>query len=180
MSGWLVPAADMNSLDQEKKNTLSLIGVEPRLIDSSAVSLFILRSEVPEVPVTLPLMTGVVVCGVPLVVLAVHYGRGGIGLHDHTTAHRATGKRLALHRPKVCCGRMAHVRVHTTSYLLTPCRTVLLEKPTGPQPLKNFPTFYGTRRFITAFTSARHLSPFWERSIQSTTPHPISWRFLFI
>jgi hypothetical protein len=44
------------------------------------------------------------------------------------------------------------------TYLPTPCGTVLLEKLTGYQPVKKFPTFYGTRRFITAFTSARHLS----------------------
>ena len=34
----------------------------------------------------------------------------------------------------------------------------LLEKPTGFQLVKKFPAFYGTRMFITAFTSARHLS----------------------
>jgi len=44
------------------------------------------------------------------------------------------------------------------TYFLTPCSTVLLEKLTGSQPFKKFPTFYGTRRFITAFTSACHLS----------------------
>jgi len=35
---------------------------------------------------------------------------------------------------------------------------VLLEKLTGFQLVKKFLAFYGTRRFITAFTSARHLS----------------------
>jgi len=35
-------------------------------------------------------------------------------------------------------------------------------------------TFYGTRGFITAFTSARHLSLSWARSIQSIPPHPSS------
>jgi len=44
------------------------------------------------------------------------------------------------------------------TYLLTPRSRVLLEKLTGPQLVKKFPTFYGTRRFITAFTGARHLS----------------------
>ena len=44
------------------------------------------------------------------------------------------------------------------TYLLTPCSRVLLQKPTGFQLVKKFPAFYGTRRFITAFTSARHLS----------------------
>jgi len=33
----------------------------------------------------------------------------------------------------------------------------LPEKLTGPQLIKKFPAFYGTRRFITAFTRARHL-----------------------
>ena len=51
--------------------------------------------------------------------------------------------------------------------LLTPCIRVLLEKLTGFQLLKKFPAFYGTRMFITAFTSARHLSLFWASSIQS-------------
>ena len=44
-------------------------------------------------------------------------------------------------------------------YDLAPWCTVLLEKLTGSQPVKKFPTFYGSRRFITPFTSARHLSP---------------------
>ena len=34
----------------------------------------------------------------------------------------------------------------------------ILEKLTGFQLVKKFPAFYGTRRFITTFTSARHLS----------------------
>ena len=44
------------------------------------------------------------------------------------------------------------------TYLLTPWCTVLLEKLTGLQLVKKFPTYYGTRRFITAFTSSLHLS----------------------
>ena len=43
-------------------------------------------------------------------------------------------------------------------YLLTPWNRVLLEQPTSFQLVKKFSSFYGTRRFITAFTSARHLS----------------------
>ena len=39
-----------------------------------------------------------------------------------------------------------------------PWSRVLLEKPTGLQLVKNFTEFYGTRRFITAFTKARHIS----------------------
>ena len=53
-------------------------------------------------------------------------------------------------------------------YLLTPWSRVLLE-PTGFQPVK-FPPLYGTRRFIAAFKSARHLSLSWASSIQSMPP----------
>jgi hypothetical protein len=35
---------------------------------------------------------------------------------------------------------------------------VLPEKLTSPQLIRKFPAFYGTRRFIVAFTRARHLS----------------------
>ena len=44
--------------------------------------------------------------------------------------------------------------------LLIPWSKVHLEKLTDFQQVKKFPTIYGTRRFITAFSSARHLSPY--------------------
>jgi hypothetical protein len=40
----------------------------------------------------------------------------------------------------------------------TPWSRVLPEKLKRPELLKKFPAFYGTRRFITTFTRARHLS----------------------
>jgi hypothetical protein len=52
-----------------------------------------------------------------------------------------------------------------------------LKKLPTVQPFKDFPAFYGTRRFITAFTRALHWSLFWARSIQSISSHPISLRF---
>jgi hypothetical protein len=46
-----------------------------------------------------------------------------------------------------------------TPYILTfSWGRVLLEKLTGFQLVKKFPAFYGTQRFITAFTSVRHPS----------------------
>ena len=42
--------------------------------------------------------------------------------------------------------------------LFTPWTTVLLEKLTGLQLVKKFPTYHGTRKFITAFTNTRHMS----------------------
>ena len=64
--------------------------------------------------------------------------------------------------------------------LFTQCSTVLPEKLTGCQLVKKFSTFYGIRKFVTAFTSARHLSISWARSIQSINPPPPSWRPILI
>ena len=66
------------------------------------------------------------------------------------------------------------------TYLLTPWCRVLFEKLTGLQLVKKFPAFYATRRFITAFTSVRHLSLSWASPIQSTYPHPTRWRSILI
>ena len=60
--------------------------------------------------------------------------------------------------------------------ILTPWCRVLLEKLTDLQLVKKFPAFHGTRRFITALTSVRQLSPSWANPIQSIYPHHTSWR----
>ena len=65
-------------------------------------------------------------------------------------------------------------------YLLTPWCTVLIEKLTGLQLVKKFPAFHGTRRFITALTSVRHLSLSCASPIQSIYPHPTSCRSILI
>ena len=64
--------------------------------------------------------------------------------------------------------------------VLTQCSRVLLVKLSISQLVKKFTAFYGTRRFITTFTSARHLSLSWARSIKSMPPHPTSWRSILI
>jgi hypothetical protein len=65
-----------------------------------------------------------------------------------------------------------------TPFLLTPRCRVLLEQLTGLQLVKKFPSFHGTRRFITALTSDRHLSLSW------ASPNPVhiptSWRSVVI
>ena len=65
-------------------------------------------------------------------------------------------------------------------YLLTPWCRVLLEKLTGLQLVKKFSAFHGTRGFITALTSVRHLSLSWASLIQSIYIHPTSWRSILI
>ena len=71
-------------------------------------------------------------------------------------------------------------KTQQNTYLLTPWCRVLLEKLTGMQLVKKFPAFHGTRRFITALTSVRHLSLSWANPTQSTYPHPTSWRSILI
>jgi hypothetical protein len=62
------------------------------------------------------------------------------------------------------------------SICLCPWSRVHLEKLTGLQLVKKFPAFYGTRLFITAFTSARHLSTM----SQLNPVHASTYRFLKI
>jgi len=66
------------------------------------------------------------------------------------------------------------------TFLLTPRCRVLLEQLTGLQLVKKFLEFHGTRRFITALTSVRHLSLSWASPIQPIYPHPISCRSILI
>ena len=65
-------------------------------------------------------------------------------------------------------------RIEIIVNLLTPRSKVLLEKLTASQVVKKFLTFYGTRKFITAFTCAHHLSLSLDRSVQSMPTHPNS------
>jgi hypothetical protein len=60
--------------------------------------------------------------------------------------------RVFLRLKEVC------LRYEAGNSYLAPWSRGLLEKLTGPQIVKKFPAFYGTRRFITAFTKAHHLS----------------------
>ena len=92
--------------------------------------------------------------------------------------HRVVGSRArrVSDLAKACVKRQPFLSL---TYILTPSR-VLLEKLTGFQLIKKFPAIYGTRRLITAVTSARHLSRSWANSIHSTPPHPTSWRSILI
>jgi hypothetical protein len=66
----------------------------------------------------------------------------------------------------------------TNTYILTELSpswgTIIL------QPVKNSPTFYGTRRFNTVFTRALHWSLSWAISLQSKPSHPICLRSILI
>ena len=75
---------------------------------------------------------------------------------------------------------LTYLHTYLLTYLLAPWCRFLLEKLTGLQLIKKFPAFHGTRMFITALTSVRHLSLSWASPIQSIYPHPTSWRSILI
>jgi len=52
---------------------------------------------------------------------------------------------------------------------VTPQSRVIHEKLAGSQPIKEFLAYYGTRRFMKAFTTVRQLSLSWAISIQSNS-----------
>ena len=81
---------------------------------------------------------------VPLQAWTGAEGSKKLRLPDYVTTAQGCGRLSAL-----CADRL---------YLLTPWCRVFVEKLTGLQLVKKFPAFYGTRSFITALTSVRHLS----------------------
>jgi hypothetical protein len=68
---------------------------------------------------------------------------------------------------------LTHSLTHSRSW-------ALLQKLSIVQLLKNFPAFYGIRRFITVLTRALHWSLSWARSIQSIPSFPINLRSILI
>jgi hypothetical protein len=64
--------------------------------------------------------------------------------------------------------------------LTEPCNRVLLEKLTVRSAKQEIYYFYGLRRFITVFTTARHWPISWDLWKQSTTSHPIVLTFILI
>ena len=106
---------------------------------------------------------------------------------QHTICNYSVQTIICLQMCQTVCAITVHVTVQILlcekiriPSLLTPWCRVLLEKLTGLHPVKKFPAFHGTRRFITALTSICHLSLSWASPIQSICPHPTSWRSILI
>jgi hypothetical protein len=74
-----------------------------------------------------------------------------------------------------CVGGYGIYRYTSVLCTFTYSMEQILKKLTGFQLVKKFPAFYGNRRFITAFTNARHQSLSWGRSIQSEPLHRKYW-----
>ena len=100
-------------------------------------------------------------------------------IYPHPTAWRfililSTHLRLGLPCGLLPSGFPSKYNSNLLTYLL------LLEKLTGLQLAKKFPAFHGTRKFITALTTVRHLSLSWTSPIQSIYPYPTPWRSILI
>jgi hypothetical protein len=100
--------------------------------------------------------------------------------HQHAVDACAAFTRQSVGIQTAFCARECVHLLQRPPFWLTPGSRVLPEKLTCLKLLKNFPTFYGTRRFITVFTSGCHLSLSWAKSIQSMSPPPASRRFILI
>ena len=74
---------------------------------------------------------------------------------------------------------LAYLLTHSLTHSLTPWSRVL-EQLTGFQFVKKFPTFYGTRRLITAFTSAPPSVPILSQLDPVHTPTSTSWRSILV
>jgi hypothetical protein len=66
-----------------------------------------------------------------------------------------------------CIQHRLHIYIHSRIFMLQNCSTcliiiarsrVLFEELTVTQIIKKLPAIYGTRRFITVYTTARHWS----------------------
>ena len=84
------------------------------------------------------------------------YTSGGVCVHFTTSS-------------EIVAFLLYHVSAACYSLLTPWCR--VLEKLTGLQLVKKFPAFCGTRRFITALTSVRHLSLSWASPVHIPTSH---------
>lgn len=65
-------------------------------------------------------------------------------------------------------------RLESSAVPLWEPRRVPLEKQIFDQPIKKFPAFYGTHRFIALFTVSRQWTEAWDRWHLSITRHPVS------
>jgi hypothetical protein len=101
-----------------------------------------------------------------------------VGILSSVVAHDGK-RRLLLNCPyNLSCFHFKHKSLFILWH--TQRGTALINRLPGFQPVKKVPAFYGTPRFITAFTNARQLSLSWDNSINCISIHPTSWRSTLI
>ena len=79
---------------------------------------------------------------------------------------------VLVHSSQITQDRVYSITETKLPKYLTPWSTALPEKLTVPQLVRKFIAFYGVRRFIAAFKTARHLSPILSHihSVHAPTP----------
>ena len=102
-----------------------------------------------------------------------HSAVNGKAIGEKSWNWKVTGKCLGTVK-----GTLSGHIINTHS--LTPWSRAPLEKLTGSAASQEIPSIFGTRRFLTVPTSARHLSLSWANSIQSPPPPPTSRRSILI
>jgi hypothetical protein len=79
---------------------------------------------------------------------------------------------------KLC--KLTYLLTYLLTYSLTPWCRILFEKLVVTHLVKNILLSYGTRRFITVFTQARHWTLSWASWIQFAPSIPISLRSMLM
>ena len=88
-----------------------------------------------------------------------------------------------MHTGKICVSYIIyflHISAPSQQYLLTPWSRAPLEKLTGSAASQEIHRIFGTWRFLTVLTSARHLSLSWANAIQSPQLPPTSWKSILM
>jgi len=109
-------------------------------------------------------------------------------MHKRNSKQRGCDLHKLANFDEISDGRRVYTRIYHLNLILVRTgpvnnsteQTVLLQKPAAPHLIKKFPAFLETWRFITALTSASHLSLSWTRLTQSTPSQPIFSRSILI
>jgi hypothetical protein len=104
----------------------------------------------------------------------VTYWRAQNSARLHVTIHSGGFFELQCsitHQPSVV---LMFVTSYMTGFLLTPWCRILFEKLNVTHLFKKIPLSYGTRRFVTVFTKARHWTLSWVSWIQFAPSNPTS------
>jgi hypothetical protein len=92
------------------------------------------------------------------------FGKKGSVVQLETHSSSARHRRRSVGQSQWSVTHVSYISRFASSHdssTLTPCSRILLEKLTCSHLVKKFPHFYGTWRFLSAYTRARHLSLFW-------------------
>ena len=94
--------------------------------------------------------------------------------HTRTPRYRPADTRVAIAGTDIQGGPVAGIYRPVSQTMKSVDR--FLARRTVPQLVHKSPDVYGTRRFMTVLSTARHLFLSWAKRIQFTSPHPVALR----